>query len=150
MINVIIKLVGIVLLSSCSTRYNSLLIIDNSLNPVGSKNQLVLARDRGELGHYSYAGTGVGSLEDFRWSGSGAKEWVITHWGRPDSSYTKGGIEYLIYEKRSKSAPNYSSQYLGGERLVKLRYKNAKLRSIEAFFRNCPIYMKGPVYILPK
>jgi hypothetical protein len=39
---------------------------------------------------------------------------------------------------------------LGGERPVKLGYRNGKLIHVMAFFKNCPAYMKGPYYTLQK
>ena len=59
----------------------------------------------------------------------------------------EGMTVYLFYEKRSKEAPDY---YMQKERYVKLGYNHGKLVSIAAYFPNCPSYMKGPVYVLPK
>ena len=137
-------------MAGCGTKYNALTIVDDSLSPIGCQNQLVLAPDRGELGYYNYPPNGNGALQSYRFSGSGSKQWVLKNWGLPDRSYSERGVEDLIYEMRSKSAPNYHMQYLGGENPVKLGYRNGKLIYIAAFFRNCPPYMKGPVYVLPK
>ena len=137
-------------ITGCATKYNALTIVDDSLSPIGSQNQLVLAPDRGELGHYYYSKGSLAPLDEYRRSGSGSKQWLLKNWGAPDRSYSERDVEYLIYERRSKEAPNYSMQYLGGEREVKLGYRNGNLIYIAAFFRNCESYMKSPVYILPK
>ena len=137
-------------MTSCAQKHNSLTIVDDSIDPIGSQNQLVLAPDRGELGHYCYPPNGSAALEHYRFRGYGAKPWVLINWGAPDRAYLERGVEYLVYEKRSKSAPNYRMQYLGGENPVKLGYRNGKLVYISAYFRNCPSYMKGPVHVLPR
>jgi hypothetical protein len=147
---IFVKLTAFIFLSNCASKHNALTLVDDCLNPIGSQNQLVLAPDRGELGHYHYPTNGIGASEEYRRSGSGSREWVLKNWGAPDEIQSQDGVEYLIYKRRSKDAPNYSMQYLGGERLVKLGYKNRELVYISAYFRNCPPYMKGPVYVLPK
>jgi hypothetical protein len=139
-----------ILFSGCATRYNSLTIVDDSLSPVGSRNQLVLEAERGNLGQHYYPEGSSKAIEDYNYSGSGSRQWVIQNWGMPDRAYSERGVEYLIYERRSKSAPNYNMQYLGGERSVKLGYRNGKLIYIAAYFKNCESYMKGPIHVLPK
>ena len=145
-----LSIIVAICMTSCVPKHNALTIVDDSLNPIGSQNQLVLAPDRGELGHYCYSPNGSGALEHYNSRGFGTKQWVIKNWGAPDRLYSERGVEYLIYERRSKVAPNYRMQYLGGERPVKLGYRNGKLIYVSAYFRNCPSYMKGPVYVLPR
>lgn len=145
-----ISLTFVICLSCCATRYNSLTIVDDDLSPIGSRNQLVLETERGNLGQHCYPPKSAKVFEDFKYSGSGSRQWVINNWGFPDRTYSERGVEYLIYEKRSKGAPNYNMQYLGGEKSVKLGYRNNKLIYIAAYFKNCERYMKGPIYVLPK
>ena len=109
----------------------------------------MLAPDRGEVGHYLYADSKE-SIKHYNYLRYSSKKWILNHWGNPDKIFNENGIEYLIYEKRSRDAPNYNMQYLGGERPVKLGYKDNKLIYISAYFKNCPAYMKAPVHVLPK
>lgn len=137
-------------ITGCSTKFNPITIVDDSLSPIGCKNQLVLLPDRGEIGHYSYPEKSSEPLEEYRRSGSGAKRWLLNNCGQPDYSYSESGTDYLVYERRSKDFPNYNMQYMSGERQVKLGYRNDKLVYISAVSKNYGKHMKWPVYVLPR
>lgn len=134
-------------IASCAPARNGLIIRDDDLNPVGACNQLELGNARGMLGHGIYP---PGSDEPswyFENMGSGKKSWVLENWGEPDERSSANGIEYLVYTKRSRSAPRYGLQEEG---YVKLGFRGRRMVMIEAWFPNCPPYMEGPVHTLPK
>jgi hypothetical protein len=140
--------VAAALFPSCFPSRNAVYILDDDLNPNGAQNQLELSEHRGSIGHCSYPS---GSKEPFRYwktMGNGRKSWVLTKWGAPDETRKlPGGRETLIYTKRSKQVPGYQFQADGH---IELTYQGENLLSIKAHFPNCPAYMKGPVYVLPK
>lgn len=87
------------------------------------------------------------AVREYEWSFGYSRQWILRHWGNPDRTYSKNGIDYLVYEKKSRYAPKFQLQQQGH---VELAYRGNKLVSISAFFPNCPPYMRGPVYVLPK
>lgn len=115
---------------------------------MGAQNQLDLSKHRGSIGHRSYPRGSKEPLRDWKVMGNGRKSWVLQNWGTPDEvRQLAGGKEVLIYKKRSKDAPGYQFQDDGH---VELTYEGERLVSIKAHFPNCPPYMNGPVYVLPK
>jgi hypothetical protein len=136
-----------ILVAGCFPKRNALIVRDDDLNPHGAQNQLELGPVRGWVGHRFYASASNEPESYYRDMGSGRKSWVIEHWGDPDEVFRDRGIEYHVYNKRSKQAPQYADQQA---RYVKLGYRHDKLVSIEVFFSNCPKAWQGPVHVLPK
>jgi hypothetical protein len=122
--------------------------MDDRLNPVGAENQLEMSKHRGSVGHSSYPRGSKAPKRYWKLMGNGRRSWVLENWGAPDEVRKLGGRrEILIYTKRSKEAQGYQFQDDGH---VELTYEGERLVSIKAHFPNCPAYMKGPVYVLPK
>ena len=123
-------------------------VIDNNLNPEGSRNQLDLLPGRG---NYTYGIT----IRDEKYAMeiermTQQKKWMHEHWGEPNKIYTQNGIQYLIYDKKSKLAPNYGLQFAYGEKSIKLGYKNNILVRVEAYFQDRPGFGGKNPYILPR
>lgn len=129
---------------------NPSVVIDDNMNPHGASNQLMLSKWRGEVGHISI------NVKDFPnatvpdYDMVKNKSWVLQNWGYPDKIQQKNGFEYLIYNKKSKSAPHYDMQFYGGLNPVKVGYRNDQLVYIEAYFPDNPGWIKGPIFRLPK
>ena len=133
--------------TGCVPKRNALTIVDNSLDPRDAENQLVLGDCRGSVGHHTFVKNSERSRELSQGNDSGSRKWVLQHWGSPDETIRRGGSEILVYRKKSREAPLYQFQEEGH---VELTYRGDNLVSISIWAPNCPSYMKGPVYVLPK
>lgn len=141
-----------VVLSSCVARqYNRLTIIDDSLDPRVSFQQLELGDTRGDTGEMTYNNKDVPLRISSYYERNNHKTvaWLFKNWGIPDEVRKSGGITYYIFDKKSRTAPNYNRQYNEGEAPVKVGYKNGKIVYVSAFKPNCPKNWRGPNYILP-
>lgn len=129
---------------------NPSVVIDDDMNPHGASNQLDFHSWRGEVGHRSlntkdFPDAAVPYYERIK-----SKSWIIENWGPPDQVEKVGNTEYLIFNKKNKSAPYYSMQFCNGLNPVKVGYRNNKLVYIEAYFPDNPGWIIGPVFRLPK
>lgn len=148
--NTYIPIIGIIAtlaFTGCVSERNALTIVDDSLDPRDAENQLVLGDCRGSVGHHTFVKNSGRSRELSEGNDSGSRKWVSQHWGTPDDAFSRGGYDVLVYRKKSREAPLYQFQEEGH---VELTYRGNDLVSISMWAPNCPPYMKGPVYVLPK
>jgi hypothetical protein len=135
------------LINSCATKQrNPMIVIDNDLAPRKSAEQLDLNEWRGGVGLHSYGGDGRDD-QIYWYNIYKKKSWVLNNWGQSDANYSRGGIDYLIYNKKDRKAKDYDLQVVGH---TKLGYKNGLLVYVETYMQKAPAYYKGPICILPK
>ena len=144
--------IALCLLTQCISfqAKNPATIIDDDMNPYGASEQLDLHSWRGEVGHGSYNTKDFPNAAVLYYDRIKDKSWILQNWGPPDQIERVGNTEYLIFNKKNKSAPNYSMQFCNGLNPVKVGYRNNKLVYIEAYFPDNPGWIKGPVFRLPK
>lgn len=140
----------IVLNSCASYPYNEVTIIDNSMNPEISSEQLELGNTRGDTGvcYYNNRDRPLRISSYYGHNNHKTVSWLFKNWGAPNKIEKSGGITYYTFDKKSKTALNYSKQYDEGEAPVKVGYKNGKIVYVSALKPNCPSNWKGPNYIL--
>ncbi len=129
---------------------NPSIVIDDNMNPYGASQQLDFSSWRGEVGHRSLNSKDFPDAAVPYYDRIKNKSWILQNWGSPDEIQKKNGIEYLIFSKKSKSAPHYDMQFCNGLNPVKLGYRNNQLVYIEAYFPDNPGWIKGPIFRLPK
>jgi hypothetical protein len=74
--------------------------------PVGARTQFEPGFYRGNHGYRMTASDSKYAIEHQKLIYT--KKWILENWSEPDRIIDSSGISYFIYEKRSKSAPNYS------------------------------------------
>jgi hypothetical protein len=142
----------LLIFNSCTSHaYNKLTIIDNSMDPNISFEQLELGDIRGDIGvrYYNNKDIQLRVSSYYRYNKYKNVAWLFKNWGVPDKIEKSHEVTYYIFDKKSRSAPNYNKQYDEGESPVRVGYKDGRIVYISALKHNCPSKWKGPNYTLP-
>lgn len=86
-------------LTSCASP-KMVRMVDNNMNPETAINQIVIDKLKGYTAHSICF-----SNDNFMYDSYCKKEWIISNWGNPDSSYKREGVEYITYNSRYKNMP---------------------------------------------